>query len=338
MRYEGTVYRPPSEAGSLIIQATLACPHNKCAFCGMYKGRRFRARPVPEVIEDLDIALDVLGPLGVRTIFLADGNTAVLPTEKLVAIAEAARARFPALERITMYGSAKFLVKKSLEQWRAVAAAGITRIHSGLESGDAATLRAINKGVTPEGAVEAYRHVMAAGIELSVYLMVGVAGVEGWREHALGSARVLNQAPPTFIRLRTFVPQPGTPWHDRWREGALTLPSAQVSVSEARSGGSRRQPPAERISAAGWYTPTVGSDGRSPATREEVVPLYEYWCQTCESRFEVLQRVGAGSDGLACPTCGALQVTRQFSTFAAATGVGAGGAGGASCAPSGRFT
>ena len=121
MRYEGLVYRPPSEAGSLIIQATLACPHNKCAFCGMYKGRTFRVRPLDEVIEDLDIALDAYGPHGVRTIFLADGNTAVLPAAKLRAIGEAARARFPDLERITMYGSAKFLVKKSLEQWRAVA-------------------------------------------------------------------------------------------------------------------------------------------------------------------------------------------------------------------------
>lgn len=234
MRYEGTVYRPPSEAGSLIIQATLGCPHNRCAFCGMYKGRAFRARPLAEVIEDLDRAREVYGPHGVRTMFLADGNTAVLPAETLVAIGEAARARFPGLQRITMYGSAKFLVKKSLAAWGAVAGAGITRIHSGLESGDAETLRAILKGVTPEQAVEAYRHVMAAGIELSVYLMVGVAGVERWREHALGSAQVLSQAPPTFIRLRTFVPQPGTPWHDRWREGALTLLTAQQALQETR--------------------------------------------------------------------------------------------------------
>ena len=234
MRYEGPVYRPPSEAGSLIVQATLACPHNRCAFCGMYKGRTFRARPLAEVIEDLDLALEAYGPDRVRTIFLADGNTAVLPAEKLIAIGEAARARFPRLERITMYGSAKFLVKKSLAEWRAVAAAGITRIHSGLESGDAETLSAIDKGVTPEGAVEAYRHVMAAGIELSVYLMVGVAGLERWREHALGSAAVLSQAPPTFVRLRTFVPQPGTPWHDRWRDGRLTLLSAHEALRETR--------------------------------------------------------------------------------------------------------
>ena len=101
VRYEGVVYRPPSEAGSLIPQATLGCPHNKCAFCGMYKERRFRERPLEELIEDLDIALGRYGPHRVRSIFLADGNTAVLPTEKLVAIGEAAKSRFPQLQRIT---------------------------------------------------------------------------------------------------------------------------------------------------------------------------------------------------------------------------------------------
>jgi radical SAM superfamily enzyme YgiQ (UPF0313 family) len=234
MRYEGTVYRPPSEAGSLIIQATLSCPHNKCAFCSLYKDRKFRVRPMAEIIEDLDSALATYGPRGVRTIFLADGNTAVLSTDKLVKIGEAARERFPELTRITVYGSARFLVKKSLEQWRQVAEAGITRIHSGLESGDALTLEAIGKGVTPEEAARAYSHVKRAGIELSVYLMVGVAGVERWREHARGSADVLNRAPPDFVRLRTFVPAPGTPWHDRWKEGRLTLLSAYQALEETR--------------------------------------------------------------------------------------------------------
>ena len=234
MRYEGTVYRPPSEAGSLIIQATLGCPHNRCAFCSMYKDRTFRPRPLAEIIEDLDLAVETYGAHAVRTIFLADGNTAVLPTHTLVAIGEAAHARFPGLARITMYGSAKFLVKKSVEDWTRVAAAGITRLHSGLESGDAATLRAIDKGVTPHEAVAAYRHVVRAGLELSVYLMVGLAGVERWREHAVGSAAVLSEAPPTFLRLRTYVPQPGTPWHDRWRAGDLTLLSAHQALAETR--------------------------------------------------------------------------------------------------------
>jgi len=233
VRYEGTVYRPPSEAGSLIVQATLGCPHNKCAFCTMYKDTRFRVRPAEDVVEDLDMALETYGP-DVRSIFLADGNCAILSTRRLVYIGRAAAERFPHLERITVYGSAKFLVKKSKEEWQQIAQAGITRIHSGLESGDAETLAAIKKGVTPKQAVEGYNHVMDAGLELSVYIMVGVAGIERWREHAEGSADVLNQAPPTFVRLRTFVPQPGTPWHARWRQGKLTLLDAHQALDETR--------------------------------------------------------------------------------------------------------
>jgi radical SAM superfamily enzyme YgiQ (UPF0313 family) len=233
MRYEGTVYRPPSEAGSLIIQATVGCPHNRCAFCAMYSDKAFRARPVEEVIEDLDMAQERYGDQ-VRTIFLADGNTAALSTDKLEAIGRAALERWPHLERITMYGSAKFLVKKSREEWRRLSAAAITRIHSGLESGDPVTLERIRKGVDPEEAARSFNHVMEAGIELSVYIMVGVAGIERWREHALGSAAVLNRAPPDFIRLRTFVPVPGTDWCERWKAGDLTLLDAHQALEETR--------------------------------------------------------------------------------------------------------
>ena len=233
MRYEGTVYRPPSEAGSLIIQATVGCPHNRCAFCAMYSDKKFKRRPVDEVVEDLDMALETYGP-GVRTIFLADGNTAALPTDTLIAIGEAAHDRFPSLERITLYGSARFLVKKNQDEWRRIGRSGITRVHSGLESGDPVTLEQIRKGVDPEAAARSFNHVMNAGIELSVYLMVGVAGLERWREHAEGSAAVLNQASPDFVRLRTFVPAPGTEWCERWQRGDLTLLDAYQALDETR--------------------------------------------------------------------------------------------------------
>ena len=233
MRYEGTVYRPPSEAGSLIIQATIGCPHNRCAFCAMYADKKFRARPVEEVIEDLDLARERFGDT-IRTIFLADGNTAAISTDALEAIGRAALERWPRLERITMYGSAKFLAKKSREEWRRLSVVAIRRIHSGLESGDAVTLEQIRKGVDPEQAARAFDHVMDAGIELSVYLMVGVAGVERWREHAEGSAAVLNRAPPDFVRLRTFVPILGTGWCERWQAGRLTLLDAHQALRETR--------------------------------------------------------------------------------------------------------
>jgi len=233
VRYEGTVYRPPSEAGSLIIQATIGCPHNRCAFCAMYADKKFRARPVEEVIADLDVAKERFGDR-IRTIFLADGNTAAISTDALEAIGRAALERWPQLERITVYGSAKFLAKKSWEEWHRLSGAAIRRVHSGLESGDAVTLEQIRKGVGPEAAARAFAHVMDAGVDLSVYLMVGVAGVERWREHAEGSAAVLNRAPPDFVRLRTFVPILGTDWCERWQAGHLTLLNAHQALRETR--------------------------------------------------------------------------------------------------------
>lgn len=265
VRYEGTVYRPPSEAGSLIIQATIGCPHNRCAFCSMYTDKKFKKRPLSEVIEDLDMALESYGP-GVRTIFLADGNTAALPTTTLIAVGEAAHERFPHLERITLYGSAKFLAAKSLDEWRKIGVAGITRVHSGLESGDAVTLERIHKGVDPQAAVRAFNHVLEADIELSVYLMVGVAGLERWREHAEGSAFVLNRASPDFIRLRTFVPRPGTEWCERWQRGDLTLLDAHQALAETRVLVERIEGPTTLVS--DHVTNFLDVNGRLPDDRQ----------------------------------------------------------------------
>jgi radical SAM superfamily enzyme YgiQ (UPF0313 family) len=282
VRYEGTVYRPPSEAGSLIIQATVGCPHNRCAFCAMYRDVTFRRRPLGEVIEDLDLALETYG-FGVRTIFLADGNSAALPTTTLVAIGDAARERFPNLERITMYGSAKFLAKKRADEWRRIAAAGITRVHSGLESGDAVTLEQIHKGVDPESAIRAFNHVMAAGLELSVYLMVGVAGRERWREHAEGSAEVLNRASPDFVRLRTFVPALGTDWCDRWQRGELTLLNAHQALAETRLLVERLEGPTALLS--DHISNFLDVYGRIPDDRELMLETIDEALQWPLSRF-----------------------------------------------------
>lgn len=272
MRYEGTVYRPPSEAGSLIIQATIGCPHNACAFCGMYQSKKFRVRSLHELIEDMDMAVALYGN-GVRTIFLADGNSAVLSTNRLTAIGKAAKGRFPHLERITMYGSAKFLVKKSKAEWQKIAEAGITRIHSGLESGDPVTLAQIGKGVSPEEVIAAFRHIRDAGIELSVYIMIGVAGLERWQEHAKGSAAVLNEAPPNFVRLRTYVPIPGTPWYERWRQKQLTLLSAWDALRETKLLVENLQGPTEILS--DHISNFLDVHGRLPQDKPPMLALIE---------------------------------------------------------------
>lgn len=276
------MYRPPSEAGSLIIQATVGCPHNRCAFCSMYSDKKFKKRPLAEILEDLDMALETYGS-GVSTIFLADGNTAALPTGTLVAIGDAARERFPNLERITVYGSAKFLAAKSLEEWRLIGEAGITRIHSGLESGDAVTLDEIHKGVDSEAAVEAFNHVMAADIELSVYLMVGVAGLERWREHAEGSAAVLNRASPDFIRLRTFVPRLGTEWCERWQRGDLTLLNAHQALEETRLLVKRLEGPTVLLS--DHVTNFLDVNGRIPDDKDMMLATIDEALEWSEESF-----------------------------------------------------
>jgi len=234
----------------------------------MYSGVAFRVRPLEEVTEDLDSARAAYGDR-VETVFLADGNTAVLPTDHLVAIATAARERFASLRRITMYGSAKFLVKKTLDEWRRIAVAGITRIHSGLESGDEQTLREIAKGVSADDAAAAFSHVMAAGIELSVYVMIGVAGVERWREHAEGTAAVLNRSGADFVRLRTWFPIPGTPWHGRWRDGRLTLPDAHQALRETRLLVERLATPTMLLS--DHISNFLDVHGRLPDDRDEML-------------------------------------------------------------------
>lgn len=233
LRYDQPVYRPPSEADSLIIQVALGCPHNACAFCDMYKTKRFYARPQADVLADLETAARHTGP-DVRSLFLADGNGIVLSTRRLVEICQRARELFVNLERITTYGSAKYVLLKQPDELAALAAAGLDRVHMGLESGDPETLRAINKGVTPQQVIAAGRRVVDAGMELSLYVMIGVAGTERWRPHAAGSGRVVSRVRPAFVRLRTFVPRVGTPLHQRWQDGKLTLPGPHEALRETR--------------------------------------------------------------------------------------------------------
>ncbi|MDI9479758.1 MAG: radical SAM protein [Syntrophomonadaceae bacterium] len=233
MRYEGTVYRPPSEANSLLIQATIGCPHNKCTFCQMYKGTRFRLRPVHEIKEDLAMARDYYGD-GIYSIFFPDGNTIIMKTDQLEEIFLYAKELFPRLQRITVYGSARYINKKSLADLQRLKAAGLTRIHTGMESGDDVTLERINKGVTSTQIVEAGLKLKQAGLQTSEYYLVGIGGLERTREHALESARVLSQFSPDFIRLRTFVPVPNTPLYEDYHQGKFKLLSAHQALQEIR--------------------------------------------------------------------------------------------------------
>jgi radical SAM superfamily enzyme YgiQ (UPF0313 family) len=233
MRYEGTVYRPPSEADSLLIQATIGCPHNKCAFCGMYQDKNFRIRPIADIKEDLLMARKYYGDL-VESIFFPDGNTIIMKTDQLADILNYAGELFPHLKRMTVYGSAKFLAFKSFQELRLLREAGLSRIHSGMESGDDEVLCRINKGFTAAEMIENGLKVKEAQIELSEYILIGIGGRERTQEHALESARVLNAFNPDFIRIRTLNPFPGTPLYQDYMKGIFSLLSPREAIKETR--------------------------------------------------------------------------------------------------------
>lgn len=233
LRYEGVVYRPPSEASSLLIQATIGCPHNKCTFCSMYKGIKSRIRPVEDIKADLRMAKLYHGDW-IKSIFFPDGNTIIMKTRDLVEIFSYARQLFPFLERITVYGSARYVDKKSLDDLIQLKQAGLSRIHMGMESGDDTVLSRICKGTTSEQIVSAGLKLKQAGIEVSEYYLVGIGGPELSEQHALNSARVLNQFCPEFIRFRTYQPVPDSPLYEQYVNGEFQLLTPHQALREIR--------------------------------------------------------------------------------------------------------
>jgi len=233
MRYEGNIYRPPSEANSLLIQATIGCPHNQCTFCVPYKGTKFRFRPVEDILEDLRAAREVYGS-EVRTMFLPDGNTIFMPTDELIAVLNLARELFPKLERVTVYGSARFILMKSPEELKAIKDAGLTRIHCGMETGDEELLKEIKKGVTPQELIDAGRRLKDAGIEVSEYVLMGIGGEARSARHARASAEILSAINPDFIRIRTVIPRPGTPFYEQVKKGEFTLMKPRQILEEIK--------------------------------------------------------------------------------------------------------
>lgn len=210
MRYDGPIYRPPSEAHSLLIQATVGCPHNKCSFCMIYKkGPPYRVRSYEEISEDLEESRKRFGQ-NIRSLFFPAGNTIAMATPDLAAICKKAKGVFPRLERITVYGSSHYVAKKSGKELALLQKAGLSRIHVGLESGDDEILKKVKKGTTTLEQVMAGRAIMKAGMTLSEYVILGLGGKARTEEHALSTARAINKIGPDFVRLRTLVPKINT--------------------------------------------------------------------------------------------------------------------------------
>jgi radical SAM superfamily enzyme len=235
-RYDIGPIRPPSEAGSLLIRVNRNCPWNKCEFCMVYKGQKFQKKTVEEVKQDIDNAADFHGrrAASIQHAFLQDADALIMKTSDLVAVLNHLKGVFPAIDRITTYARTPTLAAKSVEELVQLKDAGLSRIHVGLETGNAELLKKIKKGTTPEKQIEAGRKVMESGISLSEYIMPGLGGKQLSREHAIDTAKVLNAINPNFIRVRTMSLQPGAIMFDRWLAGEFEMASEEEIVRELR--------------------------------------------------------------------------------------------------------
>ncbi len=233
MTYEGRIFRPPSEADSFILQATIGCSWNKCTYCDMYRDKQYRARPVADVQRDVAAAGRQFGQQ-VQKVFVADGDALVLPLTAWVPILEACRAAFPRLRRVSCYATARNLLAKTADELRTLRALGLDLLYIGPESGDDETLRRIAKGGTAANHIAAAERARAADIELSVIFLLGAGGVERSEEHAQGSARLVTAMDPRFVSALTLTVLPDTPLARAEEKGLFALPDAAAILRELR--------------------------------------------------------------------------------------------------------
>lgn len=219
VRYKGKVYRPPSEAYSLIIQVTYGCSHNRCAFCDMYDDKHFAMRPMEEIREDFEQARRVYRR--VERVFLADGDALMRKTDDLVQILGLVYGLFPECQRVTCYASPTSLQIKTEEELRLLREKGLKMVYMGLESGCDAVLERMDKGHTAAQIIAAGQKARRSGLQLSVTAISGLGSRELWREHAVETAQAFNAMNPEYIGLLTLMVEPGTPLEKWVREGSF---------------------------------------------------------------------------------------------------------------------
>ena len=232
MRYEGNIYRPPSEAYSLILQVTIGCSHNKCTFCSMFKEKKFRVRDVKEVIEDLRMARNYYPKVG--RIFLADGDALVLSNSKLLYILEEIQKLFPECERVSIYGSPKDVLNKSKQELTELYENGIEIIYIGAESGSDSVLKDVCKGATRAEIIEAVRKIESVGIKASVTFISGLGGRDKMEEHARLTGTMISEMEPSYVGLLTLMTEPNAPLTEDVISGKFRVLSGEEVVEETK--------------------------------------------------------------------------------------------------------
>jgi len=273
MRYEGQLYRPPSEARSYILQATIGCSHNLCTYCDMYRDKQFRVRDLDETLTDVDLASERFGDR-IDKVFVADGDALILDLDHWRAILEACRDAFPRLRRVSCYAMARNVLEKSDEELAELKSLGLELLYIGPESGDPVTLKRIVKGDSYDDHVEAARRAHDAGIAVSVIALLGAGGVTRSAEHAEATARLVTDMDPEYFSALTLTPVPGTPMARMIEKGKFELPDIEALLGELRVMVDEARPTNAlfRTNHASNHLPL---GGRLPADRERIVAVLD---------------------------------------------------------------
>ena len=229
MKYEGMIYRPPSEADSLILQVAVGCSYNRCTFCHSFQGKSFRIKSFDEIKEDID---EAAGYGTIPRVFLADGDALIIPQPDLVRILNYLKLKIRGLERVGIYANAGDILKKSTEELKELKSLGLGIIYLGLESGNPEVLKRIKKNATAGQMIRAAKRVREAGILLSVTVLLGIGGVELSQAHAEDTGKVLSQMDPEYVGALSLMVVPGTPIHEELRTGKLVLPNPFELIRE----------------------------------------------------------------------------------------------------------
>lgn len=232
MHYEGNVIRPPSEADSIILQATVGCSHNGCTFCGAYRDKRYRVKDAETIDKDIRFAARYCTRQ--RTLFLADGNALAIPQTELTGLLQKIRNRLPFVRRVSLYANANDILQRPVRELSELKELGLGRIYMGLESGHDQTLKAIAKGSDSEGMIAAGRKVRAAGIFLSVTVLLGIGGVLNSLPHAAATAEALNAMQPSQVAVLTLMILENTPLARQLATGTFHFPDRHGLFVELR--------------------------------------------------------------------------------------------------------
>lgn len=233
MHYEGFIIRPPSEAASILLQVTVGCSHNKCTFCGTYKGERFKIKPDDIIMADIGFAAKHCRRQD--RLFICDGDALIVPQKRLVKILSEIKKQLPWVKRVGVYANTKGIRMKTPEELKALGQLGLGIVYMGLETGDDLTLENIRKGATSETMIEMGKKVRKAGIKLSITVLLGIAGRERSQIHAKATGEVLSAIDPEYVGALSLMLIPGTPLYDDYASGRFELLEADEMLKELRT-------------------------------------------------------------------------------------------------------